>query len=1139
VRDVDGASFPKTIALASNIVKTGNTRTWYLPEHDNAASVPADELVFIMKADYGPAGQRVTDRYYKVRLLNETGELFDILRNHHYTVTVTDVTGPGYESEALALAGDVYVEAKVAEWNEVTGEVIFDGTHFLKVSRPRLDLFKETGWVDIELETDFPGLGDKSGNTPNDLPKGLIVEAGTDMTLNDTTDGSSTSVAAGNDLHLMKRIIHVVWSENTSGSAKTGIVFTVKAGNMTYVVEYSQSTEPWLTVPAITRVPTDGRFHTVEPTTTADWVATAAGGPIGTNAVYSLLQAQSLDMIELLASSSATSNDGKVHFRVKNLPMYYGMDDVVLTFNNDEYHYPSVTGSILFGQTAPSVSGRGVVPPLVGVKAPEGILAVNNLGRLNLDGQKYVGRPGTGITGNYIVYFKYGSLVGAAGAGAESDNFNSPGDVAWIPSKDHFGTQGFDVSPIDNSTISKWSVVPVSVTNIKGSTPNTSTGIGDPCMLAAKDNVEGGWRMPNGSITNVFAPIPGPGSNADAFGSATTESTTGVQGRYGTVDGHFYPFAGSRKSSNGTFRIDNSGVEGSYMSYTSVPIAQDYNAGGRYLSIKTNTVARNGEVYSNTIATSIRCVTTKYDDLVGAESLIQAPPGVIGIRHSDLVAFRAGTKTPADYSLTVKGSNRFAGETFADVAGGVEDEPVYMVYFKWGSQVAMLGEADGSDGLFDANDVVWWPTQSLTGVNYARPGSWTYTSFSQATPVAGGDGATFTINPTSGHDDPCMLVDGGNVTYPARWRTPSISGTTNPYSWTSTEMHSGTYTPFGTNYRPAGNLSVASAMTWSTARSTYGAKAGSVNNHLQGVLSDDGKIFLPYAGWRDSNATSNGTMQSMGRYGVYWTSAGKAYGLTTGAYSLGFGADNVHPSKDFWVQSSLPVRCVPYTPPVVIPPGITPPTEGFNASEGVLAVNNLGQLNLDGQTQIGTNGITSNKLVYFKYGSLIAVGGKNTTGDAFDSSDIAWRPAGFHTNDITAWSGIPYASGAETILTAPNESTGKGDPCMLAMKNGVRATGWRMPNANPYELVPVNTMGAETTVGGTSGRTDSAGRFYSYTGYRNNTGLLESSVGNRDGYYWANAGSGAVTVLLFSSGTVNNAQYGNRAWAIPIRCVEP
>lgn len=1096
---------------STNISKSGNIRTWYLPEHDNTAVDPADELSFIIKADYGPAGQRVTDRYYKVRLLNEDGDLFDILRNHHYAVTVMEVTGPGYDTEAEALASDVYIQAKVVEWETVTGDVIFDGTHRLEVSHPRLDICKEAGYVLIDIETDFPGMGDKSGNTPDDLPAGLWVDPASGLTLTDVTAGSEVAVDALNDDHLLKRTIKVSWDENTSASIESGIAVTVEAGNMTYVIKYAQSPEPWLTIPEFTRVPTDGRFHTIDPVTEAEWTAAVTG------------TTQAMGLMDLLAHTSASSNDNKVHFQVDNLPMYYGVDEVELTFTNEEYHYPLVKGTIFFGPTAPSLTGRGVVPVTKGLPASEGILAVNNLGRLNLDGQKYVGAPGTGITHNYAVLFKYGSLVGIT-ADVTGDTYSYPDDIAWIPPTG-YGTGGYNMS-----AASSFGSVPSSTTNIDNTAPDTANATGDPCKLAAKDNVEGGWRMPRNSANSgsVYEPIP----SADALGAWTTLG--GAPGRYGTIDGQFYPATG--------FRLNNSGE---MLQYQQVAVYYSYSS----ITAKQRLATTNSLIYLqnslsdnwNYFASSVRCVTTEYDDLPGAAALIQAPPGVIGIRHSDLVAFRAGTKTPADYSLTVKGSNRFAGEPFADIAGGVEDEPVYMVYFKWGKQVAILGEPAGSGGTYGTDDVVWWPTQSRTGVNYSLPASWAYDLFPPATPVTVAKGAVFSTTPANAMGDPCHFVDGGTASKPASWRTPSAAGTT--YSWTSTTSHSGTYTPFG-SYSADVDLGATTDQLWANMRNIHGAKANSVNTRLQGVLTDDEMMFLPYAGCRGfGGSVVDGAMYWYGKIGLYWTDSGNAYGagLSTGAYSVTFNATNIHPSKDFWTYSALPIRCVSWTPPAAPTP--VPPTEGVDATEeGILAVNNLGQLNLDGNTRIGTgvgaNRITTNKLVYFRYGSLVAISGDDDPTDAYDPLDIAWLPGGYTGSIPDTYNEILYTITGE-MPAVPDEAGLKGDPCMLAMKNGVQATGWRMPKGNPYELVPTNTsMGAETTVGGIKGRPDLNGRFYPYAGFRNYAGVLQ--VINQQGYYWAHGNGGTPNPLTLYNASVNNATpYQARTQAMPIRCVLP
>jgi hypothetical protein len=112
----------------------------------------------------------------------------------------------------------------------------------------------------------------------------------------------------------------------------------------------------------------------------------------------------------------------------------------------------------------------------------ENILAVNNLGQLNLDGQKYVNQPGTGITTNYIVYFKYNSLIALRGI-QERAYFSVQNNIAWIPAE------------FNLSSIISWNSIPYSAGF--SAVPDPVEGLGDPCELAAKDNVvTGDWCVP-------------------------------------------------------------------------------------------------------------------------------------------------------------------------------------------------------------------------------------------------------------------------------------------------------------------------------------------------------------------------------------------------------------------------------------------------------------------------------------------------------------------------------------------------------------------------------------------------------------------------------------------------------------------
>ncbi|MDL2230439.1 FimB/Mfa2 family fimbrial subunit [Alistipes sp. OttesenSCG-928-L06] len=210
-------------------------------------------------------------------------------------------------------------------------------------------------------------------------------------------------------------------------------------------------------------------------------------------------------------------------------------------------------------------------------------------------------------------------------------------------------------------------------------------------------------------------------------------------------------------------------------------------------------------------------------------------------------------------------------------------------------------------------------------------------------------------------------------------------------------------------------------------------------------------------------------------------------------------------------QSHLP------DPNAVTPPTYpTPPTAGVKAPENILAVNNLGELNLDGQTKIGTRGITSNLIVYFKWGSTVAIAGDDNDGDTYDLSDIAWIPNGFTGTITDDWTTIPYADYASypTSLPAQNNAAGLGDPCKLAGKSSYSIGDYRMPTGRPYEkfystsdyeLFGSNWKSSYENYG--AGLLDPTYKqFYPAIGHRRALSGMQSLEG-ADGYYWTSTAS--------------------------------
>lgn len=209
----------------------------------------------------------------------------------------------------------------------------------------------------------------------------------------------------------------------------------------------------------------------------------------------------------------------------------------------------------------------------------------------------------------------------------------------------------------------------------------------------------------------------------------------------------------------------------------------------------------------------------------------------------------------------------------------------------------------------------------------------------------------------------------------------------------------------------------------------------------------------------------------------------------------------------------------------------TPPTGGVKAPSGILAVNSEGKLNLDGDGYI----------VYFKWGSLVAVAGSST---AFDGSQIAWAPDAYDTSVIgDDWAKVPYADATNFPVYYPMNipAAGLGDPCSLALKDGV-AGGWKMPSGtNWFETLRsgsadwVTEQVQTTTV---YGRWNTLGnQFYPAAGYRDYTGLCSGM--DTGAYYWGATSAGSTTAryLYFAAGTMGYGYSGGRTNAYAIRCM--
>lgn len=243
---------------------------------------------------------------------------------------------------------------------------------------------------------------------------------------------------------------------------------------------------------------------------------------------------------------------------------------------------------------------------------------------------------------------------------------------------------------------------------------------------------------------------------------------------------------------------------------------------------------------------------------------IPAPPGTLGVTASG--------------QLTLKGSNHYAGNpTIANTAspfGGLSSEPVYVVYFKWGSLIATSSDVATADA-FDESDVVWAPAgYDLAGLkgriaSASGNGKWAQ--------ILAASGSSFpAMSESTGYGDPCKLADGGAF---SSYRMPGNS-----------------------NQMPGSPqmLSVSIA-AWGPSAST------SIYSKIYG---GDGRAML-FTGQRDATAGATNPALTTGAigscYGYYWSTYNNGSNPTAIFVN---GAWNGNGNSAYNLNNAYAVRCV-------------------------------------------------------------------------------------------------------------------------------------------------------------------------------------------------------------------------------------
>jgi len=475
--------------------------------------------------------------YYRVDFSTGSGvsqSFIDVKRNHKYTFNINRVSGPGYEDSHTAFtSGPVNIEAAVVPWNDGEGgEVYFDSQYYLSIKpKTAFEFYKEGTTQTTTVTTDVPAGWKITKITEAD---GMTTNSGW---LETNISSGSSGIATG---------LNITVEPNT-GSERTGYIF-ITAGRIEAVLTVTQSATPQVE-PVITAVlqsggtsaeiAHSGGSHTINVTSNV-----ASWEPV----LYKNGSAHPLTGGDVTLSHTAGAGDANVTFALgennSGMPVNY-----IIHFKdvNNAAQSPPI---IITHKYLPGMGGGGT-PPTAGVPAVANILAVNNLGQLNLDGQKYVDDPEyPEITSNYLVYFKWGSVVAVgAGSGVSGGKFES-GDIAWVPA----------VFATNISTITTWKKI---LHQSSGNTivDDAAAGTGDPCSLAVRNGVVGGYKMPSGNPW--FETI----KSGTGTGTGGWYTLNGIKGRYNGDLTQFYPAAGNINGFD-TGILTNIGIAGYYWSST-------------------------------------------------------------------------------------------------------------------------------------------------------------------------------------------------------------------------------------------------------------------------------------------------------------------------------------------------------------------------------------------------------------------------------------------------------------------------------------------------------------------------------------------------------------------------------------------
>jgi hypothetical protein len=191
-------------------------------------------LVVGGKYDANKNGLDDTDAiyYYRADFSTGTGDtekFLDVLRNHHYTFRIEEVSGEGHDSANDAFEGDNLLSAKVTVWNPANQNVD-QRQHSLNVSEDEFVFEASGGSAEFVAETDYTFSN-------RGFPTGIVVDQ--EITYSPAVTLENEWLKLASTGITSKKTITLTAEPNTVSEERTAQV-RVKAGNLTKVIIVTQ-----------------------------------------------------------------------------------------------------------------------------------------------------------------------------------------------------------------------------------------------------------------------------------------------------------------------------------------------------------------------------------------------------------------------------------------------------------------------------------------------------------------------------------------------------------------------------------------------------------------------------------------------------------------------------------------------------------------------------------------------------------------------------------------------------------------------------------------------------------------------------------------------------------------------------------